>query len=170
MTIRKTFIAAILCLLTTLSAAQDTREQIELVLMDGNTAIFSSEGFSNDKQVAVDNSCKAVLNRILYNGVEGFNGGEAIVTSGQQTNIWLKNFFTGKYPAYKSFVGGVELLGGFDNTPQGEIHCRTHVIIDFGKLMSTCRTQGLMEEAGARPIEQRTTAPQQMKQRPKRSF
>ncbi len=167
----KHIMTLLLCLLTTLSAsAQGSREQVDLVLIDGTTAIFNSEGFSGTRETAVDNSCQAVLRKILYDGVEGFNGGEAIVSSGQQTNIWLKNFFTGKFPAYKSYIGGVELLGGFSTSPQGEIHCRTHVLIEFDKLINMCRSQGLMEDAGSRPLEQRTLQPRQNVQKPKRSF
>ena len=166
MTIRKTFIATLLCLLTTLSAGAQGREQIELVLIEGNTAIFSSEGFSGDKASAIDNSCQAVLRRLLYTGVEGFNGGDAIVSSGQGTNLWLKEFFSGKFPHYKSFIGGVELLGDFGTSPQGEIYCRTHVIVNFDQLLFQCRTQGLMDDPAKKAIQQ----PAQKQQRPKRSF
>lgn len=169
--IRKQTITSLLCLLLALPAsAQGSREQVDLVLIDGTTAIFSSEGYSSVKEAAIDNSCQAVLRKILYDGVEGFNGGEAIVTSGQQTNIWLKNFFTGKFPAYKSYVGGVELLGGFNTSPQGEIHCRTHVLIEFDKLINMCRSQGLMEEGSLRTSQQGTLQPRQNVQKPKRSF
>lgn len=165
MTIRKTFIATLLCLLTALSAGAQGREQIELVLIEGNTAIFSSEGFSGDKESAIDNSCQAVLRKLLYTGVEDFNGGDAIVSSGQNSNLWLKEFFSGKFPPYKSFIEGVELLGDFGTSPQGEVYCRTHVMVNFDQLLYQCRTQGLMEDASKRPAQ-----PAQKQQRPKRSF
>ena len=170
MTMRKPLIVLFLALLATLSAGAQGREQIEIVLMDGSTAIFASEGFSTDKATAVDNATQAVLRRLLYDGVEGFNGGEAIVSRGQRSNIWLGNFFTGKYAPYKTYVNGVELIGDFNVSPQGETHCQTHVIIDLDKLMSQCRTQGLMDDGTTGPVQQRTTVPQQSIQRPKRKF
>jgi hypothetical protein len=162
-------LAVLSCLLTTLSAgAQGSREEIELLTMEGTTAIFSTEGFSNNKKDAVENSCIAVLRRLLYDGIEDFNQGSPIVSSGQGTNLWLNEFFTGKYPTYKNFVGGVELVGDFDETPTGEIHCRTNVIIRYDQLMDQARVQGVTGSQQSPP--QQTPAPQEKKPKSKKSF
>lgn len=166
---RITMLAVLSCLLTTLSAgAQGSREEIELLTMEGTTAIFSTEGFSNNKKDAVENSCIAVLRRLLYDGIEDFNQGSPIVSSGQGTNLWLNEFFTGKYPTYKNFVGGVELVGDFDETPTGEIHCRTNVIIRYDQLMDQARVQGVTGSQQSPP--QQTPAPQEKKPKSKKSF
>lgn len=166
---RRSILTVLLCLLTTLSAgAQGSREEIELLTIEGTTAIFSTEGFSNNKKDAVENSCIAVLRRLLYDGIEDFNQGSPIVSSGQGTNIWLNEFFTGKYPTYKNFVGGVELVGDFDETPTGEIHCRTNVIIRYDQLMDQARVQGVTGSPQSPP--QQTPAPQEKKPKSKKSF
>lgn len=166
---RRSIPTVLLCLLTTLSAgAQGSREEIELLTIEGTTAIFSTEGFSNNKKDAVENSCIAVLRRLLYDGIEDFNQGSPIVSSGQGTNIWLNEFFTGKYPTYKNFVGGVELVGDFDETPTGEIHCRTNVIIRYDQLMDQARVQGVTGSQQSPP--QQTPAPQEKKPKSKKSF
>ena len=166
---RRSILTVLLCLLTTLSAgAQGSREEIELLTIEGSTAIFSTEGFSNNKKDAVENSCIAVLRRLLYDGIEDFNQGSPIVNSGQGTNLWLNEFFTGKYPTYKNFVGGVELVGDFDETPTGEIHCRTNVIIRYDQLMDQARVQGVTGSQQSPP--QQTPAPQEKKPKSKKSF
>lgn len=166
---RRSILTVLLCLLTTLSAgAQGSREEIELLTIEGTTAIFSTEGFSNNKKDAVENSCIAVLRRLLYDGIEDFNQGSPIVSSGQGTNLWLNEFFTGKYPTYKNFVGGVELVGDFDETPTGEIHCRTNVIIRYDQLMDQARVQGVTGSQQSPP--QQTPAPQEKKPKSKKSF
>ena len=166
---RRSILTVLLCLLTTLSAgAQGSREEIELLTIEGTTAIFSTEGFSNNKKDAVENSCIAVLRRLLYDGIEDFNQGSPIVSSGQGTNLWLNEFFTGKYPTYKNFVGGVELVGDFDETPTGEIHCRTNVIIRYDQLMDQARVQGVT--GGQQSPPQQTPAPQEKKPKSKKSF
>lgn len=166
---RRSILTVLLCLLTTLSAgAQGSREEIELLTIEGSTAIFSTEGFSNNKKDAVENSCIAVLRRLLYDGIEDFNQGSPIVSSGQGTNLWLNEFFTGKYPTYKNFVGGVELVGDFDETPTGEIHCRTNVIIRYDQLMDQARVQGVTGSQQSPP--QQTPAPQEKKPKSKKSF
>ena len=168
MQIRIIIPTVLLCLLTTLSAgAQGSREEIELLTIEGTTAIFSTEGFSNNKKDAVENSCIAVLRRLLYDGIADFNQGAPIVSSGQGTNLWLNEFFTGKYPTYKNFVGGIELIGDFDETPSGEIHCRTNVIIRCDQLMDQARTQGV---TGSPLPQQQLPAPQEKKPKPKKSF
>lgn len=166
---RRSILTVLLCLLTTLSAgAQGSREEIELLTIEGTTAIFSTEGFSNNKKDAVENSCIAVLRRLLYDGIENFNQGSPIVSSGQGTNLWLNEFFTGKYPTYKNFVGGVELVGDFDETPTGEIHCRTNVIIRYDQLMDQAQVQGVTGSQQSPP--QQTPAPQEKKPKSKKSF
>lgn len=166
---RRSILTVLLCLLTTLSAgAQGSREEIELLTIEGTTAIFSTEGFSNNKKDAVENSCIAVLRRLLYDGIKDFNQGSPIVSSGQGTNLWLNEFFTGKYPTYKNFVGGVELVGDFDETPTGEIHCRTNVIIRYDQLMDQARVQGVTGCQQSPP--QQTPAPQEKKPKSKKSF
>jgi hypothetical protein len=166
---RRSILTVLLCLLTTLSAgAQGSREEIELLTIEGTTAIFSTEWFSNNKKDAVQNSCIAVLRRLLYDGIKDFNQGSPIVSSGQGTNLWLNEFFTGKYPTYKNFVGGVELVGDFDETPTGEIHCRTNVIIRYDQLMDQARVQGVTGSQQSPP--QQTPAPQEKKPKSKKSF
>ena len=169
MNMLKTTLLSLLCLLTSLSVgAQGSREKIELLTMEGTTAVFSSEGFAATKRDAVENSQIAVLRRLLYDGIDSFNGGHPIVSSGQGTNLWLTEFFTGKYPAYKNFLGDVELVGDFDNTPTGETHCQTNVVVKYEQLMEQARTQGVTGQPAPRPMQQQPT--QQQKPKPKKSF
>lgn len=165
MGIRQT-IFIILCLLTLLSpaGAQDNREKVELLLMDGSLAIFCSEGYADSKREAVENSCIAVLRQLLYTGVEDFNGGFPIVSNPQENNIWLRDFFTGKYPAYKNFLSDIELVGDFDSSPTGEIHCQTNVVIKYELLLIRARSQGLMEDSSPSQSQQKDNS------RPKKSF
>ena len=150
------------CLLTALSAgAQESREKIELLVMEENMAIFSAEGFAANKKDAVENASKAVLRRLLYDGVQDFNEGAPIVTTGQGTNLWLNEYFEGKVPAYKAFVGDVELVGDFDSSPTGEIHCTTNVVVKYSQLMQQAATQGVTGEP--RPQQQPEPEPQTKK-------
>lgn len=161
----------ILCVLTGFSvSAQDVREKVELLLMDGTVAVFSSEGFSGNKKEAIENSCMAVLRQLLYHGVEDFNGGFPIVSNVQNTNMWLQNFFTGKYPAYKTYVSDVELIGDFANAPTGELHCQTNVAIKYDLLLREARTQGVLEQSTPASRQQVPTQTRQNKPQPKKSF
>lgn len=166
MSIRKHILTTV-CLLAALSAgAQDNREQIELLTMEGVSAVFSSEGFAPTKKDAVEQAKMAVLRRLLYDGVENFNFGEPIVTSGFGTNLWLTEFFTGKYPAYKNFIDGIELIGNFDESAAGEVHCRANVIVKHELLMEQARTQGVTgQPSQPRPQQQTPNKP-----KPKKSF
>ena len=169
MNVRPTVITTLMLLATALASAQGSREKIDLLLIDGTTAVFSAEGFGPSRQAAVENSKIAVLRRLLYDGIKDFNLGSPIVTSGQGTNLWLNEFFTGKYPAYKNFVEGVELIGDFDETVSNEIHCLTNVCIRYEQLMKQARSQGVSGERQLQPAEE--PAPQQEKKpKPKRSF
>lgn len=148
MTIRHTILSA-LCLSAFLSAgAQGNRENVELLTIEGSVAVFSSEGFANNKKEAFENSQMAVLHKLLYDGIEGINDGMPIATQDLDTNLWLTGFFKGKYPVYRNFLGGVELLGDFDNSPSGEIHCQSNVTVKYKLLMSQAQTQGVTGNAG----------------------
>ena len=145
----RNFILSVLCLLTSLSAgAQNSREKVELLAIEGTLAVFSSEGYADNKKDALENSKMAVLRQLLYNGVEGINDGNPIAMSDIDTNLWLKGFFTGKYPAYKNFTGDIELVGDFDNSPTGEVHCQSNVMIKYKLLMTQAQTNGVMTNAG----------------------
>lgn len=164
---KKPLFAIIAFLLATLSAgAQDNREKIELLVMEENSAIFSAEGFAANKKDAVENAIKAVLHRLLYDGVGDFNGGDPIVVSGQGTNLWLNEFFDGKLPTYKTFVGDVELVGDFDSSPTGEVHCNTNVIIKHALLMQRAAAQGVTGD----PQPESQTPNSQTKKPAKKSF
>jgi hypothetical protein len=163
----KPLFATIAFLLATLpTGAQTNREKIELLVVEENTAIFSAEGYAATKKDAVENATKAVLQRLLYDGVQDFNGGNPIVVSGQGTNLWLNEFFDGKIPTYKNFVGDVELVGDFDNTPSGEVHCNTNVIIKHTLLMQRAAAQGVTGE----PRQSQPDADSQTKKPAKKSF
>ena len=148
MSIRHILLTALLLPTALLACAQGNREKVELLVDDGSTAIFCSEGFADNKKDAVDNACMAVLRKLLYDGVDSFNGSAPIVVTGQDTNIWLKEFFTGKYAAYRQFIGAVELVGDFNAAPTGETHCCANVIIKYEQLMDQARIQGLTGEQG----------------------
>ena len=137
-------------------AQQATPEHVELLIMEGEQAVFSSEGVGASKKDALEHSRMAVLRKLLYEGVQDYNAGLPIVSSGQTTNIWLREFFEGKTPAYKAFLGDVELIGDFTAMPSGEFSCQTNVVVNLGALLRNARSQGLMEEGEATPA-----APQQ---------
>lgn len=159
MNIRRPFFF-FLCLLAALaaSAQQTTPARVELLILDGEQAIFSSEGTGESKKDAVENSRMAVLRKLLHEGVEDYNQGLPIVSSGQTTNLWLRDFFEGKTPAYKAFVGDVELVGDFLPMPSGEFSCQTNVVVYLGALLRNARSQGLMEEGDAAPAQPQTPA------------
>ena len=148
-------------------AAQTGSEKVELLFMDGMTAVFSSEGFADNKHDAVDHSCAAVLRYLLYSGVEDFNGGYPVVTRGQDTNLWLREFFNGKLPAYKNYVGGVELVGDFATTATGLVSCKTNVMVKWDLLMRHAESQGVTGEAKETPVP--AAVPATTTPKPKRS-
>lgn len=157
-------ICSVLCLLTSLSAgAQNNREDVELLAIEGTLAVFSSEGFADNKKDALENSKMAVLRKLLYDGVEGINDGIPIATLDIDTNLWLKGFFIGKYPAYKNFTGDIELVGDFDNAPTGEIHCRSNVMVKYKFLMTQAQTNGVMAKEGGMT---QSAAPANVQQEP----
>lgn len=150
-------------------AAQTGSEKVELLFMDGMTAVFCSEGFADNKRDAVDHSCAAVLRHLLYNGVEDFNGGYPVVTRGQDTNVWLREFFSGKLPAYKNYVGGVELVGDFATTATGLVSCKTNVMVKWDLLMRHAESQGITGEAASTPVAAPAAVPAATAPKPKRS-
>lgn len=166
-------ILSVLCLLTLLSAgAQNSREKVELLAIEGTLAVFSSEGYADNKKDALENSKMAVLRKLLYDGVEGINDGNPIATSDIDTNLWLKGFFMGKYPAYKNFTGDIELVGDFDNAPTGEVHCQSNVMIKYKLLMTQAQTNGVMTNAGgsmSQPVAP-ANVPQEPVSQPKKSW
>ena len=163
----KTLFVTIACLLAVLSAgAQNNREKVELLLMEENTAVFSSDGFASNKKDALENATKAAFRRLLYDGVHDFNGGDPIVVSGQETNIWLKEFFNGKQPAYKAFVDGVELVGDFSTSPSGEICCTANIVVKYTLLMQRAAAQGLTGNSQS----QKPASESQQTGKPKKSF
>ena len=140
------YMISALCLLATVPAgAQGSRENVELLTIEGTVAVFSSEGFADNKKDALENSRMAVLHKLLYDGVEGINDGMPIATQDLDTNLWLTGFFKGKFPVYKNFLGDVELLGDFNNTPAGEVHCTSNVTVKYKLLMTQAQIQGVME-------------------------
>ena len=165
----KPLFVTIAFLLTTLSAgAQNKREKIELLVMEENTAIFSAEGFAANKKDAIENATKATLHRLLYDGVQDFNGGDPIVVSGQGTNIWLNGFFEGKLPAYKTFVGDVELVGDFNTSPSGEVHCTTNVIIKHALLLKRAVSQGVTKDSQLKQPKKETEVETEIDLEPKK--
>ncbi len=165
----RTWLSVALLLTSLSAAAQGQREQIELLVMEGNSAIFSSEGYASTKKDAVEQAQMAVLRRLLYDGVEGYNWGNPIVVSGQGTNLWLNEFFTGKYPAYKNFISQVELVGDFHETPTGETHCYANVVVKCEQLLQQARSQGVTSAPATVPQQQQPT-PTPTQKKPKRSF
>jgi hypothetical protein len=170
----RSIMLAIMCLLTTLSADAQGREKVELLLIEGPMAVFSSEGFANNKKEAFENAAIAVLRKILYDGVEDFNGGYPIVSSGEGTNLWLNEFFTGKYPRYTQFISDKELIGDFENTPTGNFHCKANVVVKFNSLMEQAKLQGVTNEPGSNLQIQEPEAPrpqpQPQQQKKKKGF
>lgn len=159
--------------LLTISAlhAQDSRVKVELLTIDGSKAIFSSEGYGNDKKEALENSRIEVLKKILYEGVLDFNGSYPIVKSGRDTNAWLRGLFTdnGRSTVYKLYLGELELVGDFDTSPSGESHCSTNVIIFHQRLLKDAETQGVTRSEGTvqAPVTPKAKA---VKKTSKRSF
>lgn len=160
----------LVCLAFTLGAkAQGSEDAVELLLINGSTAIFSSEGSGNDKKSAVEESKINVMRKIMFEGMEDFNEGYPIARSKVSSNAWLKGLFDEKNPGYKTFVGPVEVVGEFDRSPTGETHCRTNVIIKHKMLMQYAETQGVTQPEGM--DEQPTPSPQRTQQRkPRRSY
>lgn len=160
--------ASLLFLCMASAHAQDNRENVELLIIDGSKAVFSSEGYGSDKRSAVESSQIAVLKRILYDGVQDFNGGYPIVKSGRGTNSWLRGLFDGeKNASYKGFLGDVEVVGSFRNSPTGESHCQTNVVVNYQKLLQYAESQGVTKEGSAQPPSPMPTEQQKPK---KKSF
>lgn len=135
-----------MCLLGLLPAsAQDYLSKVELVDFDNDskTAVFFSEGYGTNKKDAVENSQKAVLRKLLYEGVEGINNDSPIVKRSAKDHLWLQNFFNGKNAPYKSYLGEIEVIGSFTETDTKQVYCRTHVVIKYDFLMKQARIQGL---------------------------
>ncbi len=120
-----------MCMLTTLSAcAQDVYSTVELLDLDAATSVFFAEGRGVSEKEALENARINVLRKIIYEGTEGFNDGMPLVhsSSAASQNPWLKNLFNGKVATYKTFLGGVELVGDFDRDGSTYI-CKANVII-----------------------------------------
>lgn len=129
-------------------SAQYSQNHVSILDMDATTAVFSTEGFGQNRSEAMENARKATLYKIMYEGVEGFNGNAPIVASSdfQRTNIWLNNFFDGKYAAYKAFLGEVELVGDFEQHSSNEYYCHIHVIIKHDMLFRQANLQGVTKQ------------------------
>ena len=148
------------------TSAQYLQNRVEILDMDATTAIFSAEGFGQNRNEAIENARKATLYKIMYEGVEGFNNNEPIVASSdyQRTNIWLKSFFDGKYAAYKAFLGEVELIGDFDQRSSNEYHCYTNVIIKHDMLFRQANLQGVTKQQSNTLQQQQPAPTEQQKQ------
>lgn len=89
-----------------------------------------------------------VLRKIIYDGVVDFNGGMPLVRIGTDTgqNPWLKNLFDGKVATYKTFLGGVELVGDFDRDASTYI-CKANVVVkhSFLKRQIDMQVNGAIE-------------------------
>ena len=136
----------LMCLLGLLPAsAQYFPSKVGLVDYDDETktAVFFSEGYGANKKEAVENSRIVVLQKLLYEGVEGINNDFPIVKRSAKNHLWLQNFFNGKNAPYKSFLGEIEVIGSFTETDTKQLYCRTHVVIKFDFLMKQARIQGL---------------------------
>lgn len=165
------YMISALCLLATMPAgAQGSRENVELLTIEGTVAVFSSEGFADNKKDALENSRMAVLRKLLYDGVEGINDGMPIATQDIDTNLWLTGFFKGKFPVYKNFLGDVELLGDFNNTPAGEVHCTSNVTVKYKLLMTQAQTQGVTGERVNTVPQQASPAREEKSEQPKKTW
>lgn len=161
-----TILSLLLCMVSL--HAQENRGKIELLIIDGSKAIFCSEGTGSDKKEAIENSQKAVLKKILYEGVQDFNGGYPIVKSGKDTNEWLRDLFeVGKNASYRGFLGEVEVVGSFRNLPTGESYCQTNVVINYQMLIQYAESQGVTKESTQ---IQPTPQPVQQQKPKKKSF
>lgn len=147
-------------------SAQYLQNHVAILDMDATTSVFSAEGFGANRNEAVENARQATLYKIMYEGVEGFNNNAPIVVSSdyQRTNIWLKNFFEGKYASYKAFLGEVELVGDFDQRSTNEYHCFTNVVIKHDMLLRQANLQGVMQQQQNDSPQQPVPAEQQIQE------
>jgi hypothetical protein len=117
--------------LTSLSAySQDVYSTVELLDLDAATSVFFAEGRGVSEKEALENARINVLRKIIYEGTDGFNDGMPLAhsSSSASQNPWLKNLFNGKVATYKTFLGGVELVGDFDRDGSTYI-CKANVIV-----------------------------------------
>ena len=161
---RKRIYCMIVCLSAMLPiSAQYSRNQVEILDMDNSTSVFSAEGFGRSKDEALENAYKAILYKVLYEGVEGFNDNKPIVASPdyQRTNLWLKDFFDGKTASYKVFRGGMELIGDFKQHPTDGYQCHANILIKHDMLLRQASSHGVTQQQNqplrqVEPTEQET--------------
>lgn len=152
------------------ATAQSYGEPVELLLIDGSTAIFSSEGSGSDKKAAIENAKSNLIRKIMFDGVEDFNDSYPIARSRLNSNAWLKGLCDEKNPGYTTFVGPVEVVGDFDRSPTGETHCRTNIMIKYKMLIQYAETQGVTQLEGMEEAPAPTPRPTQPKKKTKQSF
>lgn len=155
---KKKIYCMIVCLSVMLPiSAQYSQNQVAILDSDAATSVFSVEGFGKGEEEAMDNACKATLYKLLYEGVEGFNDNAPIVSSPkfQLTNLWLKNFFEGKNPTYRMYIGGVEFLG-----KTSTVHC--NVVIKHNILFRDATMNGLVQKSN-QPVQQFDSQTQEKK-------
>lgn len=160
----------LVCIFFSFGSMAQNNGQVELLLIEGSTAIFSSEGSGSDKKAAIENSKINVMRKIMFDGVEDFNDGYPVARSRINSNAWLKGLFDEKNPGYKSFVGPVEVVGDFDRSPIGETHCRTNIMIKYKMLIQYAETQGVTQLEGMEEEPVPTPRRTQPKKKSQQSF
>jgi hypothetical protein len=66
-------------------------------------------------------------------------------------------------------LGDVELLGDFNNTPAGEVHCTSNVTVKYKLLMTQAQTQGVTGES-VNTIPQAAPAREEKSEQPKKTW
>ncbi|GEM_PF-3541089 len=142
-------VLCLLCMLASVPAyTQGILATVELLDKDAATSVFCAEGKGVSESDALENARINVLRKIIYDGVVDFNGGMPLVRIGTDTgqNPWLKNLFDGKVATYKTFLGGVELVGDFDRDASTYI-CKANVVVkhSFLKRQIDMQVNGAIE-------------------------
>ena len=130
------------CSIGVLAQGVRIRGQVNTLQVGGNCVIVSAEGYGAKRDDAFEDVQKEALSKLIYEGLQGFNGGRPLAQNTQ--NHWLRRFFEGRGAPYLNFIGGVMVEDEIVKTPKGEFYCRAIIKINYPSLVRSFKGQNIL--------------------------
>ena len=182
------FFSVFTLLAVAINAAGQMREiyggAVEIIEIDGNRATFTSVGIDEDDKKVLVAAEKNLFQKLLYDGVEGFNDDRPLV---ERDSPVLDSFFHGKYQkellgiktgtknvenslAYRAYVVNSQLEDNPKKNEEGNYSATAMIVVNCLTLRNYLKTNKIILDGDSVVVIKENVKPERpnfLKRRPK---